>query len=90
MSGMDDCSRERMPGDAEAAGAVEAMREERSGWKAGDRLKFTYPDCGVDSPTAARVIRVEPDGCLLLELVDEEGQLCVLNPSMAESVDRLA
>jgi hypothetical protein len=87
---MDVDAEARMPGDAEAAGAVEAMHEQRAGWRAGDRLTFTYPDCGVDSPTAARVIRVEPDGCLLLELVDEEGHLCVLNPSMADSVERLA
>jgi hypothetical protein len=60
-------SSDRNPGDAEAAGAVEAMHEERAGWRAGDRLTFTYPDCGIDSPTAARVIRVLRDGFLVVE-----------------------
>jgi hypothetical protein len=67
---MDDCSRERMPGDAEAAGAVEAMREELSGWAAGDRLTFLDPESGITQPTAARVIRVLHDGFLIVECDD--------------------
>lgn len=56
-----------MPGDAEAAGVVEAMREEQAGWRAGDRLTFTYAAAGIVEPTAARVIRVLEDGLMIVE-----------------------
>lgn len=88
MSGMDDCSRERMPGDAEAAGAVEAMREEQAGWRAGDLLTFILPARGITEPTAARVIRALADGLLIVEVGGDGGELFVIEP--ARVVERLA
>lgn len=87
MSGKDDRSRERMPGDAEAAGAVQAMQEEQAGWRAGDRLTFVRARLGIDSPTPARVIRVMPNGCLVVET---EGSEVVFTISTAHVVERLA
>jgi hypothetical protein len=43
------------------------MREEQAGWRAGDRLTFTYAAAGIVEPTAARVIRVLHDGLLVVE-----------------------
>jgi hypothetical protein len=87
VSGTDDRSLERMPGDAEAAGAVEAMHEEQAGWRAGDLLTFTLPARGIDSPTAARVIRVLPEGFLVVEMGDG-GHMFSIDP--ARVVERLA
>lgn len=55
---------ERMPGDAEAAGAIEAMAEAH-GWSVGDRLTYRRP--GADL-TAARVATVLSSGWLLVHV----------------------
>jgi hypothetical protein len=77
-----------MPGDAEAAGAVEAMHEEQAWWRAGDLLTFTLPARGITSPTAARVIRVMPGDFLVVEVGGDGGLLYSIDP--ARVVERLA
>jgi hypothetical protein len=88
VSEKDSSSRERMPGDAEAAGAVEAMHEERAGWRAGDLLAFILPARGITEPTAARVIRALADGLLIVEVGGDGGAMYVIEP--ARVVERLA
>jgi hypothetical protein len=84
---MDVDAEARMPGDAEAAGAVAAIREEQTGWRVGELLTFTLPAGGIESPTAARVIRVDPDGLLIVECGDG-GAVYPINP--AHVVERLS
>lgn len=88
MSSTDERSLERMPGDAEAAGAVEAMLEEQAWWRAGDLLTFSSPDRGITEPTAARVIRVLESGRLIVECGGDGGVMYVIEP--ASVVERLA
>lgn len=57
---------ERMPGDAEAAGAIAAMTEAQ-GWAVGDYLTFRWPGV-VDAPTAARVTAVLSSGKLIVQV----------------------
>jgi hypothetical protein len=84
---MDGDAEARMPGDAEAAGALAEIREQQAGWRAGDLLTFTLPARGLDSPTAARVIRVLEDGLLVVECGDG-GAMYAINPSRV--VERLS
>lgn len=67
---------DRMPGDAEAAGAIAAMQEQRYipniGWHAGDLLMFVWPEAGFEHPTAARVEQVMPNGSLVVETLVEK------------------
>ena len=92
MSGTDDASRERMPGDAEAAGVVQEILEQRVGWSAGDRLTFVRHDLGITQPAAARVVLVMQDGRLLVETQapcsDGGAWMCVVGVS--QIVERLA
>lgn len=87
MSEKDSSSRDRMPGDAEAAGALSEIREQQVGFAVGDLLTFTLPARGLDSPTAARVIRVLEDGLLVVECGDG-GAMYAINPSRV--VERLS
>lgn len=57
---------ERMPGDAEAAGAIAAMTEAQ-GWAVGDYLTFRWPGV-VENPTAARVTAVLSSGRLIVQV----------------------
>ncbi len=71
---------DRMPGDAEAAGAFDAIREEQAGWSAGDLLTFAWGEIGITEPTLARVVRVFAEGRLHIETV-EDGWHCVIPQS---------